>query len=166
MSPTPKLAEEGVTRLAQWKKMLSRQRVMKKLPDEETAHTIQMLSTGTGIVSFRKNMKPGKPSTFHHGHQYDAAFYVLEGKGFEIHDGKRFEWEAGDMYFVRPGGCVHQHFNADPEKPARVLVFASLPMFHAMNLAADDLVELSDEFASDQEYKDQMLVREGAETNG
>jgi hypothetical protein len=30
--------------------------------------------------------------------------------------------------------CVHQHFNADPHKPARALVLKSKPMFMFMNM--------------------------------
>ena len=33
---------------------------------------------------------------------------------------KRFEWEAGDVIYVPP--CtIHQHFNADPARPARLI---------------------------------------------
>jgi hypothetical protein len=33
---------------------------------------------------------------------------------------KRYEWEAGDVIYVPP--CtIHQHFNADPLRPARLI---------------------------------------------
>ena len=136
---------------------------MKKAPGagESEAHTVIMLSSG--IISFKKNMKPGAPSTFTHGHQYDAVFYVLEGKGYEIHDGKRYDWKAGDAFFPHPGGSVHQHYNADPERPARVVVFALAPAFHSMNLGADGLVELSESFSSTKDYQETLISREGAQ---
>jgi hypothetical protein len=33
---------------------------------------------------------------------------------------KRFEWEAGDVIYVPPN-TIHQHFNADPHRPARLI---------------------------------------------
>lgn len=68
-----------------------------------------------------------------HGHVNEASFYILDGKGFEIHDGVRYDWEAGDVAIV-PNNCVHQHNNADPEKPARALVIKTKPMYMFMNM--------------------------------
>ena len=48
-----------------------------------------------------------------HGHVNEAAFYILDGKGYEIHDGVRYDWQAGDVAIVH-NNCVHQHFNAEP----------------------------------------------------
>src|SRR5437764_10992371 len=68
-----------------------------------------------------------------HGHVNEAAFYILDGAGYEIHDGKRYDWRAGDVAIVH-NNCVHQHFNADPLKPARALVLKPKPMIMFMNL--------------------------------
>jgi len=68
-----------------------------------------------------------------HGHVNEAAFYILDGKGYEIHDGVRYDWSAGDVAIVHMN-CVHQHFNADPVKPARALVLKPKPMLLFMNL--------------------------------
>ena len=75
-----------------------------------------------------------------HGHMNEALFYVLEGKGYEIHDGKRYEWEAGDVAIVH-NGCVHQHFNADKDNPAKVLVIKPKPLYNFLNLLQQGLVE-------------------------
>jgi quercetin dioxygenase-like cupin family protein len=56
-----------------------------------------------------------------HGHVNEAAFYILGGQGAEIHDGMRYEWAAGDAAIVH-NNCVHQHFNRNPDRPARALV--------------------------------------------
>ena len=56
-----------------------------------------------------------------HGHVNEAVFYILDGIGAEVHDGVRYEWEAGDIAIVH-NNCVHQHFNRSPDKPARCLV--------------------------------------------
>ena len=68
-----------------------------------------------------------------HGHVNEAAFYILDGKWYEIHDGVRYDWQAGDVVVVH-NNCVHQHFNADPVKPARALVMKPKPMVLFMNL--------------------------------
>ena len=76
-----------------------------------------------------------------HGHVNEAAFYILDGVGYEIHDGVRYDWKAGDVAIVH-NNCVHQHFNADPVKPARALVIKSKPMYMFMNMLFQHQVEL------------------------
>jgi quercetin dioxygenase-like cupin family protein len=56
-----------------------------------------------------------------HGHMNSALFYILSGKGYDIHDGKRIDYEAGDVIIVE-NGCVHQHFNASNEEDLVSLV--------------------------------------------
>jgi len=75
-----------------------------------------------------------------HGHQNEALLYILEGRGYEIHDGKTYEWNAGDLVLIH-GGSVHQHFNADPDKPARGIIFKGKPLYMFMNLIYQDFVE-------------------------
>ncbi len=68
-----------------------------------------------------------------HGHVNEAAFYILDGTGYEVHDDIRYDWDAGDIAIVH-NNCVHQHFNKDPVKPARALVLKPKPMMMFMNL--------------------------------
>jgi quercetin dioxygenase-like cupin family protein len=68
-----------------------------------------------------------------HGHVNEAVFYVLDGRGYEIHDGIRYDWKAGDIAIVH-NNCVHQHNNADDHKPARALVIKTKPMYMFMNM--------------------------------
>lgn len=75
-----------------------------------------------------------------HGHMNSAVFYILEGKGYDVHDGKRYDWKAGDACVVE-NGCVHQHFNADPSKPARIVIFKAKPLFLFFNLMFQKTVE-------------------------
>ena len=75
-----------------------------------------------------------------HGHVDEAAFYILDGEGYEIHDGVRYDWKAGDVAIVH-NNCVHQHFNASSTKPARVLVMKTKPMFMFMNMLFQKTVE-------------------------
>ena len=56
-----------------------------------------------------------------HGHQNEAMMYILEGEGYELHDGKEYQWEAGNLVLIH-GGCVHKHHSVDPENPCRALI--------------------------------------------
>ena len=75
-----------------------------------------------------------------HGHVNEAAFYILDGHGYEIHDGIRYDWQAGDIAVVH-NNCVHQHFNADPQRAPRALVLKSKPMFLFLNMLFQKPVE-------------------------
>ena len=76
-----------------------------------------------------------------HGHMNSAVMYVLDGRGYDIHDRKRLDWQAGDVLIVE-NGCVHQHFNLDPDKPGRVLVIKGKPLFLFFNLVFQKTVKL------------------------
>jgi len=78
--------------------------------------------------------------TSKHGHVNEAAFYILDGKGYEIHDGIRYDWEAGDIVVVH-NNCVHQHFNGSEKEPARSLVLKTKPMFLFINMLFQHTVE-------------------------
>ncbi len=56
-----------------------------------------------------------------HGHQNEACFYILEGTGYEIHDGRRYDWEKDDLVIVHTDS-VHRHFNASKTGRALALV--------------------------------------------
>jgi mannose-6-phosphate isomerase-like protein (cupin superfamily) len=75
-----------------------------------------------------------------HGHVNEAAFYILDGEGYEVHDGIRYDWKAGDVAIVH-NNCVHQHFNASQTQPARALVIKTKPMYMFMNMLFQHQVE-------------------------
>lgn len=75
-----------------------------------------------------------------HGHVNEAAFYILDGEGYEVHDGVRYDWKAGDVAIVH-NNCVHQHFNASETKPARALVIKTKPMYLFLNMLFQKTVE-------------------------
>jgi gentisate 1,2-dioxygenase len=75
-----------------------------------------------------------------HGHVNEAAFYILDGAGYEVHDGVRYDWKAGDIAIVH-NNCVHQHFNASTTEPARALVIKTKPMYMFMNMLFQQQVE-------------------------
>jgi quercetin dioxygenase-like cupin family protein len=57
-------------------------------------------------------------------HQGGRFHYVLEGKGSTVIDGVRHDWEENEIILLplSSHGVVHQHYNSDPRKPARLLV--------------------------------------------
>jgi quercetin dioxygenase-like cupin family protein len=59
-----------------------------------------------------------------HRHIAEEQLLVINGRGYDLHDGKRWNWEKGDLINV-PSMTDHQHFNADPEEPA--LLLSSMP---------------------------------------
>jgi len=102
-----------------------------------------MISPGTASMQFVEChidvLAPGSHGQ-KHGHMNSAVFYILEGKGHEIHDGVRYDWEAGDACIVE-NGCVHQHFNDQPDQPARYVVFKAKPLFLFFNLLFQKNIE-------------------------
>jgi len=76
----------------------------------------------------------------------EVVFFVLEGKGYDLHwdvdfeckdafvwkweeKPKKFEWEEGDFVYVPPY-TTYQHFNGDTEKPARILAATNRALKH------------------------------------
>jgi len=41
-----------------------------------------------------------------HGHVNEAAFYILDGEGYEIHDGVRYDWSAGISRSCTTTACI------------------------------------------------------------
>ena len=66
---------------------------------------------------------PPESSNNGHGHQNEAAFYILEGRGYEIHDDQRYDWKQGDLVFVHTDS-VHRHFNPYGEKAVALVMKA------------------------------------------
>jgi quercetin dioxygenase-like cupin family protein len=64
---------------------------------------------------------PPGTSNHGHGHQNEAVFYILEGRGYEIHDDQRYDWQQGDLVVVH-NDSVHRHFNASDSERALALV--------------------------------------------
>jgi quercetin dioxygenase-like cupin family protein len=88
------------------------------------------------VDAYMQIIPPGSRSGKHR-HLAEECLYVVEGRGYDLHQDcdveitdtyhwkpqeeiKRFEWEAGDVIYVPPN-TIHQHFNADPDRPARLI---------------------------------------------
>jgi quercetin dioxygenase-like cupin family protein len=66
---------------------------------------------------------PPQSSNYGHGHQNEAAFYILEGRGYEIHDDQRYDWAKGDLVLVHTDS-VHRHFNPYDETATALVMKA------------------------------------------
>ncbi|MBI4332732.1 MAG: cupin domain-containing protein [Chloroflexi bacterium] len=75
-----------------------------------------------------------------HRHVREAIFYIIEGEGYEVHDGKRYDWQAGDIMTV-PSYCDHQHFNPNPTRRARMWYSVS-PMVEFMGIHWVEQIEM------------------------
>ena len=109
---------------------MSRQGLLKHLLNEE-------MNTRMETVDAYMQIIPGGSRSGKHRHLAEECLYVLEGRGYDLHQDcdveitdtyhwivqpevKRYEWEAGDLIYIPPN-TVHQHFNADPDRPVRLI---------------------------------------------
>src|SRR5713226_7948275 len=109
---------------------MARQGLLKHLLNE------QMNTRMETVDAYMQVIPPGSRSG-RHRHLAEECLYVVEGQGYDLHQDcdveitdsyrwkpqaeiKRYEWEAGDVIYVPP--CtIHQHFNADAKRPARLI---------------------------------------------
>ena len=79
-----------------------------------------------------------------HGHMNSASMYVLRGEGYDVHDGQRLDYSAGDIFLVE-NGCVHQHFNSSQDEDLIIVVMKAKPLFLFMHMLFQKTVKLPPE---------------------
>ena len=109
---------------------LSRQGLLKHLLNE--GMNTRMETVDAYMLIIPPGSRSGK-----HRHLAEECLYVVEGKGYDLHQDcdveitdtyhwkpqdevKRYEWEAGDVIYIPPN-TIQQHFNADPQRPVRLI---------------------------------------------
>ena len=109
---------------------MSKQGLLKHLMNEAMNTRMETVDAYMQIIP--PGSKSGK-----HRHLAEECLYVLEGKGYDMHQDcdveitdtyhwkpqdevKRYDWEAGDVIYIPPN-TIHQHFNADPDRPVRLI---------------------------------------------
>lgn len=129
-APERNAKRKKIVRPAEMPWEMSRQGILKHLINE------QMNTRMETVDAYMQIIPPGSHSGKHR-HLAEECLYVLEGRGYDLHQDcdveitddfhwtpqdevKRFEWEAGDIIYIPPN-TIHQHFNADPERPARLI---------------------------------------------
>jgi gentisate 1,2-dioxygenase len=55
-----------------------------------------------------------------HRHGGEAVLFAVDGTGYSVIDGERYEWSTGDATLVSKWSW-HQHFNADDSRPAVII---------------------------------------------
>jgi mannose-6-phosphate isomerase-like protein (cupin superfamily) len=129
---------------------MSRQGLLKHLLNEQ-------LNTRMETVDAYMQVIPPGSHSGKHRHLAEECLYVVEGYGYDLHQDcdveitdtyawkpqdeiKRFEWESGDVIYIPP--CtIHQHFNGDPKRPARLI---SCTNRIYKNSGLNDLVQIED----------------------
>lgn len=111
---------------------------------------------------YQQALDPGSRSGKHR-HLSEELLYILEGKGYDLHwdvkfdcadtyiwewekEPQKVEWEEGDFVYIPPY-CTHQHFNADPDRPARFVSVTSR-IIKAMGF------DWLDQLENDPDYKE------------
>jgi quercetin dioxygenase-like cupin family protein len=129
---------------------MARQGLLKHLLNE------RMNTRMETVDAYMQILPPGSRSG-RHRHLAEECLYVLEGEGYDLHQDcdlevteryewkplpevKRYDWEAGDVIYIPPN-TIHQHFNADPARPAR-LISATNRIYKYCGL--NDLEQLED----------------------
>ncbi len=129
---------------------MSRQGLLKHLLNEGMNTRMETVDAYMLVIA------PGSRSG-RHRHLAEECLYVLEGRGYDLHQDcdveitdtyhwkpqaelKRYEWEAGDVIYIPPN-TIHQHFNAEAERPVR-LISATNRIYKACGL--NDLEQLED----------------------
>jgi len=74
-----------------------------------------------------------------HRHVAEENILVLEGRGYDIHDDERWNWEQGDLICI-PTMTEHQHFNSGSE---RALLLCASPSTY-LNLGVGGFEQLED----------------------
>ncbi|WP_375490557.1 cupin domain-containing protein [uncultured Jatrophihabitans sp.] len=129
---------------------MSRQGLLKHLINEDMNTRMETVDAYLQIIP------PGSRSGKHR-HLAEECLYVVEGHGYDLHQDcdveitdtyhwkpqeevQRFDWEAGDVIYVPPN-TIHQHFNADPERPVRLISAINRIFKHS---GLNDLEQLED----------------------
>ena len=129
---------------------MSRQGLLKHLLNE------QMNTRMETVDAYMQIIPPGSRSGKHR-HLAEECLYVLEGRGYDLHQDcdveitdtyhwkpqdevKRYEWEAGDVIYIPPN-TASQHFNSDPDRPARLISAVNRIFKHS---GLNDLEQLED----------------------
>ena len=147
-APARNAKRKKIVRPADMPWEMSRQGLLKHLLNEAMNTRMETVDAYMQIIP------PGSRSG-RHRHLAEECLYVVEGHGYDLHQDcdveitdtyhwkpqervQRFEWQAGDVIYIPPN-TIHQHFNASPDKPVR-LISAINRIFKASGL--NDLEQL------------------------
>jgi quercetin dioxygenase-like cupin family protein len=161
-----------------------RRKVIKahELPWENSPHGLlkhlvneEMNTRAETVDAYMQIIPPGSRSGKHR-QLAEQAFYVLEGRGYDLHvdcdlqipdgekylwvpqsDEQRFAWEAGDLVYIPPN-TISQHFNADPNRPARIVLITNR-IYKQSGLNDLEQIENAPEYDPNEELNAEKIKR-------
>lgn len=84
-------------------------------------------------MSYRSQLlRPGE-HTQSHRHMSSTLYCVLEGSGYSLIDGERFEWERNDIFAI-PSWCWHEHVNTSQDSDVFLYSVTDEPAFRKLGL--------------------------------
>jgi len=97
---------------------------------------------------------PGKSSRMHKHHN-EAVVFILEGKGYSIVQGKRYDWEQGDALYM-PSMNWHSHVNEGPDR----VIYIGITNKRLLNfLGLDRWIEVGKN-VTQEEYEEELKTIE------
>jgi gentisate 1,2-dioxygenase len=109
--------------------------------DDVILEYVNPYSGGPALPTLGANLQLLRPrsQTRAHRHTNSAVYYVAEGSGHSVVDGKRFDWEQGDVFAVP---AWHWHEHASPTAaPAVLFSFTETPVLRALGLYREQIRE-------------------------
>jgi quercetin dioxygenase-like cupin family protein len=115
----------------------------------------EKMDTRIKTLDIYMQLIPGGSRSGKHRHMAEEYMFILEGKGYSLHwdvdmelgeeyswkaqeTPSKWEWEQGDSVYIPPN-TIHQHFNASPDNPVRIIAAESRIMKY---MGLDDLEQL------------------------
>nr|WP_231926044.1 cupin domain-containing protein [Geobacillus thermoleovorans] len=110
-------------------------------PDPYDGYAVDYINPLTGgsadlrIGTTMQKLTPGM-HTKAHRHVHSAVYHILDGEGYTIIDGVKFEWEKGD-FFILPPWSWHEHVNTG-EGDAHLFSINDLPIMERLDLEREE----------------------------
>ncbi|SDH17243.1 gentisate 1,2-dioxygenase [Alteribacillus persepolensis] len=109
--------------------------------DPFDGYAIEYINPTTGgpadsrIGTMMQKLLPGQ-HTKSHRHVHSCIYHVLEGSGYTVIDGEKFEWEKGD-FFILPPYSWHEHVN-EGQEDAHLFSINDKPVMEKLELEFGD----------------------------
>jgi gentisate 1,2-dioxygenase len=84
-------------------------------------------------------LRPGERLKAHR-HTGSAVYYVVQGTGETIIDGRRFAWAKGDILAL-PSWALHEHANRSATDPAVLFSIQDRPVLEALGLYREEALD-------------------------
>ena len=81
-------------------------------------------------------LRPGV-HTQAHRQASSSVYMVLEGAGWSVIEGQRFDWAQGDVFAI-PAWACHEHTNGSQTEVAALFAFTDAPIIQALGLYREE----------------------------